>query len=311
MPGTAAMLDWALERAAPCVLMSETNARDSVSAWWKREIKRRFVVQCGAALVGGAWHRDYLIQLGMEPASIFDGYDVVDNCHFHAGAEAARLDPARSRVLLGLPHDYFLACARFEPKKNLRRLIEGYAIYAREAGPSAWSLAIAGDGPSRAEFEILARDLGVAQGVVFGGLRGYEDLPAIYGLARAFVHASTTEQWGLVVNEAMAAGLPVLVSQRCGCSPELVDPGRNGFTFDPYDTEELSRLMLRLTGMSETQRAAMGQASTEIISRWAPETFAANLIKAVEVALAAPRPKAAVLDKALLWAMVYRPGAMR
>jgi glycosyltransferase involved in cell wall biosynthesis len=47
------------------------------------------------------------------------------------------------------------------------------------------------------------------------------------------VHASTTEQWGLVVNEAMAAGLPVLVSDRCGCAPDLVEVGVNGFTFDP------------------------------------------------------------------------------
>jgi len=247
----------------------------------------------------------------MGPDRIFDGYDVVDNEHFRKGAETARVYGQGLREPNNLPREYFLACARFEPKKNLERLIRGYAKYSRGIGRGAWRLLIVGDGPSRAELEILARDLGVAQGVVFGGLRGYEDLPAIYGLARAFVHASTTEQWGLVVNEAMAAGLPVLVSQRCGCSPELVDPGRNGFTFDPYDTEELSRLMLRLTGMSETQRAAMGQASAEIISRWTPETFAANLIKAVEVALAAPRPKAAVLDKALLWAMIYRPGAVR
>jgi glycosyltransferase involved in cell wall biosynthesis len=247
----------------------------------------------------------------MGPDRIFDGYDVVDNEHFRKGAETARVYGQGLREPNNLPQEYFLACARFEPKKNLERLIRGYAKYSKEIGRGAWRLLIVGDGPSRAELEILARDLGVAQGVVFGGLRGYEDLPAIYGLAKAFVHASTTEQWGLVVNEAMAAGLPVLVSQRCGCSPELVDPGRNGFTFDPYDTEELSRLMLRLTGMSETQRAAMGQASTEIISRWAPETFATNLMKAVEVALASPRPKASALDKALLWAMIYRPGAMR
>jgi glycosyltransferase involved in cell wall biosynthesis len=108
----------------------------------------------------------------------------------------------------------------------------------------------------------------------------------------------------------MAAGLPVLVSNRCGCAPDLVEEGRNGFTFDPYDTEQLAGLMLRLSTMSDAERAAMGQASREIISRWTPETFATNLSKAVEVALAAPRPKATLLDKALLWALIHRPASL-
>jgi 1,2-diacylglycerol 3-alpha-glucosyltransferase len=59
------------------------------------------------------------------------------------------------------------------------------------------------------------------------------------GLASAFIQASTTEQWGLVVNEAMASGLPVLVSERCGCAPDLVKNGVNGYTFDPYDIKEI------------------------------------------------------------------------
>ena len=117
------------------------------------------------------------------------------------------------------------------------------------------------------------------------------------------------EQWGLVVNEAMAAGLPALVSNRCGCAPDLVEEGRNGFTFDPYDAEELARLMLRVSSMSEDGRAAMGQASREIISRWTPETFATNLMKAVQIALNAPQPKATVVGRALLWVLIHRPRA--
>jgi glycosyltransferase involved in cell wall biosynthesis len=105
----------------------------------------------------------------------------------------------------------------------------------------------------------------------------------------------------------MAAGLPVLVSNHCGCAPDLVEEGRNGFTFDPYDVEEMAGLMLRISNMPHGEREAMGQRSWEIISRWTPETFAAGLAKAVQAALAAPRPKATVLDKALLWALAQRP----
>lgn len=120
-----------------------------------------------------------------------------------------------------------------------------------------------------------------------------------------FVHASTSEQWGLVVNEAMAAGLPVLVSNRCGCAADLVREGVNGFTFDPYDVEEMTRLMFRVAH-GDVDRAALGQASREIIAEWGPERFAVGLEQAVEAALSAPAPKPSLLDRALLWALIHR-----
>src|SRR5690606_39375525 len=127
-----------------------------------------------------------------------------------------------------------------------------------------------------------------------------------YGLAGAFVHASTTEQWGLVVNEAMAAGLPVLVSERCGCVPDLVRDGENGFTFDPFDVEELAGLMQRIAAMTDGQRRALGEAGRRIIAAWEPERFADELMRAVEVARARP-PRPASFDQMLLRAVVRRP----
>jgi len=264
--------------------MSETNERDSARIWWKEETKRRFVTQCSAALVGGTWSREYVIRLGMSSESVFDGYDVVDNEHFRAGAEKAKLDSNHIRALLGLPCEYFLACARFEPKKNLRRLIEAYSVYVQNAGFESWHLVIVGDGPSRGDLESFAEDLGIRDKVVFKGLAGYQELPGIYGLAKAFVHASTTEQWGLVVNEAMAAGLPVLVSERCGCVPELVRNGANGFTFNPLNTTEIAQTML-LIHMNKPLSDRMGKESATIIAQWGPERFARNLRRAVECAL--------------------------
>ena len=134
------------------------------------------------------------------------------------------------------------------------------AIAGALAG-DAWHLVLLGDGELRGELERRIALPDLAGAVILRGFRQYDELPAFYGLARAFVHASTTEQWGLVVNEAMAAGLPVLVSARCGCAQDLVRNGVNGFTFDPYDVEELAGLMQRVAAMTEGQRRAMGQAS--------------------------------------------------
>jgi glycosyltransferase involved in cell wall biosynthesis len=117
--------------------------------------------------------------------------------------------------------------------------------------------------------------LGVIERVRLPGFKQYDDLPAFYGLAAAFIQASTTEQWGLVVNEATASGLPVLVSERCGCAPDLVTNGINGITFDPYDIEGMIARMLQISG-DKCDLAAMGQASRQIIRGWSPETFATN-----------------------------------
>ena len=211
LPGTAAMLDWAVEHRVPCVLMSDSNQHDYKRRWLTESLKMRFVGQCSSALVAGTGSRRYLVELGMAPESIFDSCDVVDNEHFRTGAEAARRDRLRCRAQLAVPEEYFIACARFEPTKNFHRLIEAYALYASAAGPGAWKLVIAGDGSSRQELEALARSLHVEDGVIFAGLKTYQELPGIYGLAKAFIFVSLRETWGLVVNEAMATSLPVLV----------------------------------------------------------------------------------------------------
>src|SRR5262249_59830905 len=109
--------------------------------------------------------------------------------------------------------------------------------YRAAAGTAAWKLVLLGEGEQRAKLEGLRDALGLRNDVSMPGFKQYDELPAYYGLASAFVHTSTTEQWGLVVNEAMAAGLPVLVSERCGCGPDLVREGVNGFTFDPRQPE--------------------------------------------------------------------------
>lgn len=107
------------------------------------------------------------------------------------------------------------------------------------------------------------------------------------------------------MNEAVACGLPVVVSERCGCAPDLVENGRNGFTFDPYDVDALATLLGKIASR-HCDRLAMGKASREIISQWSPETFATGLQRAVEAALAVPRRDAGLLDQALLLALSRR-----
>jgi glycosyltransferase involved in cell wall biosynthesis len=142
--------------------------------------------------------------------------------------------------------------------------------------------------------------------VLLPGFKQYDELPAFYGPAGAFIHASTTEPWGLVVNEAMASGLPVLVSNRCGCAQDLVQEGKNGFTFDPDNVEELAQLMFQVSAFQPSKLSEFGSESRRIISGWGPERFATGLRDAVAAALESPPKRAGALDRLLLRLLLCR-----
>lgn len=305
-PRALAALRWCTYNRTPAVVMAASTAGDFERRWWKEAIKRRVVAHFGAGLAGGMRHRSYLQELGLPEERIFLGYDVVDNDHFSTGAQHSRENAPDVRKEHSLPESYFLGVCRFVPKKNLRRLVEAYAEYRTEHGAdSAWHLVLLGEGPERTAIEEATAEAGVREAVHLPGFKTYEDLPLYYGLAGAFVHASTREQWGLVVNEAMASGLPVLVSERCGCTPDLVQSGRNGYTFDPYHPSELARLMSRVAHGS-VDVEAMGAASRDIIADWNPERFARSLRKAVEAALEDGPQSRSLFDRLLMKALMYR-----
>jgi glycosyltransferase involved in cell wall biosynthesis/2-polyprenyl-3-methyl-5-hydroxy-6-metoxy-1,4-benzoquinol methylase len=338
-------LRWCVQNQVPAIVMSESTEWDKSRAWWKEWVKSRVVRLCAAALAGGRPHADYLLDLGMPRERIFLGYDAVDNDYFEEKAETLKTEMLKveSRNKYGLPEKYFLASARFVAAKNLPRLLQAYAQYRvlaekaemlktetlksessmpstinHQSSTAPWDLVLLGDGPLRSSILNLRSSLGLDACVHLPGFKQYPDLPIYYGLAKAFIHASTTEPWGLVVNEAMASGLPVLVSNRCGCAVDLVKDGVNGFTFDPYDVEQLAQLMLKISlwgvGPSGPEAAfqpfrlsAFGDASREIISNWGPERFAEGLCAASEQALKGGAKRAMIFDRLLLMSLSRRP----
>ncbi|NBC16191.1 MAG: glycosyltransferase [Bacteroidetes bacterium] len=279
LPDARAALWWARQHRRVAILMSDSKADDAPRSAWREALKQQIVQAFDAALVAGTPQRAYYASLGLPEACIFTGYDVVDNAFFAEGAARARQHPEAVRHLPGLADDtpFFLASNRFIPRKNLGTLLRAYAAY-RQRATQPWRLVLLGDGPERARLEALAADVA---GVTFAGFRQVEELPAYYGLAAVFVHPARRDQWGLVVNEAMASGLPVLVSTGAGCAHDLVQDGENGFRFDPEDPEALAELMRRMAS-AEADLDAMGQRSRQIIRRWSPEVFAERLWAAVQ-----------------------------
>jgi glycosyltransferase involved in cell wall biosynthesis len=290
----------------PAVVFSESTDKDSPRSWWKETVKMRLLSFASAVLVGGSLHAEYALKLGVPGYRIFQGYDAVDNLHFELGADAARRDGTALRIRMKLPQRYFLSCCRFEAKKNLVRLLQAYSLYRSSSGAGSWDLVMAGDGYERPALEALARNLGIEDAVHFVGARPYSELPIFYGLASAFVHASTTEQWGLVVNEAAAAGLPLVVSERCGCAPDLVRQGVTGLLFDPHDVEAISAAMTSIAS-PDTDARKMGQAARLKAREWSPRRFADGLAQAVRTAVELPLPRPTLAARLTLRALSARP----
>ena len=301
--GSLAAAKCCVARGIPMVVMSESARQDEARRWWKEMIKRRIVDLYSAALVGGQRHIDYLVELGMARERIFTGYDVVDNHYFARRAGEIRDSRFEIREKYGLPENYFLASARFIEKKNLPTLIRAYATYRQKSeasGNPPWDLVLLGDGPLRETLNTQLSTLNLNEHVHLPCFRPYNELPAFYARAKAFVHASTTEQWGLVVNEAVASGLPVIVSDRCGCVPELVNG--NGFAFDPFDEHELGERLSQMASLSDQERKSLSDASYGISANFAPERFGKGLEQAARLAPSHPR-KASLIDRALMIAI--------
>jgi glycosyltransferase involved in cell wall biosynthesis len=265
--------------------MSESQEIDHPRTWWKEAIKRRRVSRFSGGLVGGPRHRDYLVKLGMPRSRIALGYNAVDNAAFARRAEAARCGPESIRGLPVAP--YFLAVNRIVPEKNLVRLIRAFATYREDAPVGrAWDLVLCGGGPDESRIDAAIRTSGVAASIHRTGFLQAEEQAPWLAHASAFVHPSLMEPWGLVVNEAAASGLPLLVSDRAGCVETLVpDPeGLTGRRFDPLDVDEMAAALAWMAGLPEADRRAMGRRAAEVVDDWGPERFARGMIEAIELA---------------------------
>jgi glycosyltransferase involved in cell wall biosynthesis len=117
--------------------------------------------------------------------------------------------------------------------------------------------------------------------VYFFGFRNQSELPKFYSVSDVFVLPSENESWGLVLNEVMCSGLPVIVSRGVGAATDLVRHGQNGFVYETGDEEALAGYLLNMVAADVELRKQMGQVSREIIANWNNERCVAGLKEAL------------------------------
>jgi glycosyltransferase involved in cell wall biosynthesis len=178
-----------------------------------------------------------------------------------------------------VPLKNFLYIGRFSLEKNVLHIVKSY----EKLQTKKWGLILVGSGPQTQEIKAYIKNRSI-KNVFMPGFQQKEQLPRYLAISDVFILPSVSETWGLVVNEAMAAGLPVLISQKCGCYPDIVKDGINGFSFDPYDEFALSDLMHNII-QGKFKLEDMGEKSLEIIKNFTPKRAAQIVSNTIELVL--------------------------
>lgn len=221
---------------------------------------------CDACLYIGTRNREFYEAHGVASRKLFLVPFTVDNQSFSDAAIEAPPQREALRARLGLAPDMsvILYASKLIPRKRPRDLLLAHAELRRRGVRAA--LVYVGDGEERSSLEQEAAASGLAPDVLFIGFVNQSELPAYYAMADVFVLPSEDEPWGLVINEVMCCGVPVVTTSEVGAAADLVLDGQTGFTYQTGDVAALANTLARVVtdgalrrAMSENARVRMGQ----------------------------------------------------
>lgn len=252
----------------------------------------RYLGQCAAALAVSSGNRRLLLSYGMPASRVFLCPYAIDAGHFALSEDARAGVRAEWRARLGLAPQtaLILSVGKLQPVKDPGLLLSAYAAL-RAAGADA-ALALVGDGEL---MEPLKAQAAAVPDVHFLGFRNQTELPALYAAADVFVLPSVRETFGLVVNEAMLAGLPVVCSDTVGCAEDLVRPGQTGAVFHRERDDQagnVGRLVEQLRPLclgpdAPARRRRLGDGAAALIKSWSYDEATAGLLAALDAVLPA------------------------
>jgi L-malate glycosyltransferase len=220
--------------------MVESKFDDKPRRIWREMRKTLFCLPYRGALVGGRRSGDYLRFLGFRADRIACGYDTVSMARIRRLAAAPPAPEGRSHA-----ERHFTIIARLVAKKNIAMALRAYARYCASAGAAVRALHICGAGELEPSLRENARALGIT-GVVFHGFVQAPEIARVLASSLALILPSTEEQWGLVVNEALAMGVPILCSENVGARDLLVRTALNGYVVESDNPDGLAHFMQML-----------------------------------------------------------------
>lgn len=263
-PSQIVLALYAKKLGVKLVVSSESSALDRPRINLKESLKTRFLRRVDAFFCFGRSSVDYLGLLGIDESMIpVKKAAVVDSAFIleaFSKAERVRLSKDNNRN--------FIYVGRLAKEKNLSLLLNAYRDCLATQKEANWGLIFVGDGPMKNQLMKEATDNGLS-GVRFAGGMPWHEVPAQLAQADVLILPSLSEPWGLVVNEAMVCGMPIIVSQNCGCVEDLVQNGQNGLVFNPTKIDELAVAMRHYINCPE-DIARHGAKSRELIEPFSP-----------------------------------------
>ena len=272
-------------------------------SWWKELAKRFLFRTVDGAMVPGPDGASVVRRYGVPDERIWHVPPSVDMDHYSRARDMAPAARAERREQLGLRGCVFLYVGRLWSGKGIDYLLDAYRK-VRQERPDV-SLLVVGDGVDEAKYRAMARDL---PGVTFAGFVQAPELPEYYALADALVFPTLGDPFGLVVEEALAAGLPVISTEAAGDIRQRLPDGKAGYIVPPADAEQLAERMLKLATDEELRRRLAAETQRLVAGR-GHEQSAIDFETFVERVLSLPRRRsvqalaARVIGKAVLAAV--------
>jgi glycosyltransferase involved in cell wall biosynthesis len=257
---------------------------------WKRRVKRllwpRLFRLADQVMVPSSGSVDLMRSLGLPDQRVTLTPYVVDNDWWLA--QSARVDRNEVRTSWGAgPEDLVvLFCAKLQPWKRPFDLLQAFAKASIPKG----LLVFAGEGPLRSELEAEAIALGVADRVRFLGFVNQTQLPGIYTAAELLVLPSMYDAFGVVVNEAMLCGCPVVASDHVGAARDLITHGRTGFVYPCGKIDMLADVLCRALASPE-QLAGLSRAARARMESWSPRENIEGTVEAISLAVSRRRDR--------------------
>jgi glycosyltransferase involved in cell wall biosynthesis len=256
------------------VLSNESTEGDHTRNSIKELFKSLIIKQFDGYFNFGTLSKKYLLNLGAKAEKMLVCRNCVDNELLKKTYSESILSRSERQIALNLSKNNFIFVGRLIEFKNLFFLLECFAD-AQKQSENDSGLIILGDGKLKENLQNFVKKLNI-KNVIFQNGVSWQEVPTYLALSDVFVLPSYSEPWGLVVNEAMACGMPVLVSEKCGCAIDLVQNGKNGFTFSPYDKNQLTSLLLKFMN-NELDSFKMGEISEQIIKDYSPQNVAKEM----------------------------------
>ena len=259
------------------LLWSESNRQDERTRNFAKDVFKKLIIPAfDAYIVPGTPQSEYLNDFSIPTSNIWVAPNAVDVEFFMTASERYRAEKEQIKQKLGISGTVVLYVGRLIDSKGVEDLLSAFETISQNRDVV---LVLVGNGPDEERYQMIAHERNIR--ACFVGFQQQTDLPMYYAIADLFVFPTHSDPWGLVLNEALSCGLPVVVSAAAGAAADLVKPDWNGYRYALGDMEALTKSMEELLD-APLKRQAMGMHSQQLVLEFTPEKCAMGIANAIQ-----------------------------